>query len=70
MTDRDLEKAKELQMKIKRFTACKDNNFQIKIENWTDGNIEDKDLRPETQAKMKQLLIGELEFLEKEFEEM
>ena len=67
MVKTELDKANKLVSKIEQFESAKENNFQIKIENWSGGNIEDKDLRPETQAKIKQLLIDELNLLEEEF---
>jgi len=70
MTKANLDRANELQAQVEQFKSARQNNFQIKIENWSGGNIEDKDLRPETQAQIKQLLIDEAEYLQSEFDKM
>lgn len=70
MTEAKLNRAVELKDQIEKFKTAKQNNFQIQIDNWSGGNIVDADLRPDTQAQIKQLLIDELEYLQTEFQGM
>lgn len=65
MTLKELEEANELKKQIDKFNAAKANNFSVNIDSYT---INDSDLRPDTQAKIKNLLLEELEYLKDKFE--
>lgn len=67
MTEKQLKEASELKELIEKFETAKNQNFVINAGNYS---IDDSSLRPDTQAKIKQLLIDELEHLKDKFEEM
>lgn len=64
MTETELKEANALKKQIEKFEAAKENNFSIQIDGYS---INDADLRPDTQAAIKNILIRELEYLQGEF---